>query len=144
MGSADASSSLLSKVLRLGESHFDAFALIRRNLPSEIRQSVAASCSLARALNNAAVKTVRLSATDGPVLDHELATVFPHATALRLHIQEDSGDEHDDSVLTALRLENWSAVTPGLLAGLEALTIFMSGYSMEDELNQELLDLLER
>jgi hypothetical protein len=139
-----AASSVLAELISLGHSNFDIFSLIRGLLGWQTRAAVAASCRLARAVSNAAVSTVQLSAYEQP-LPCDMADVFPHAKVLKLFLEEDENGDPCDSLSAALRLEDWSTASPRLLARLRALTIQVTRDSLMDgEFLAEMFDLISR
>jgi hypothetical protein len=117
--------SVMHELMRIGQAHFDIFARITGLLDAETRRAVAGSCRSARALANAAVSMVQLSASSPPP-ERDLAEVFPNATVLELTLTENEEGEPCDSFSAAQRLQHWTAATPRLLSQLTTLSLYLN------------------
>jgi hypothetical protein len=141
--------SVLHLLIHHGQSHFDVFASINDLLEVETRRAVAGSCRSARALTNAAVRTVHLSEAAPPPLQRDLAEVFPSATVLDVDLQDNGGEEPCDSSSAAQMLRDWGTSTPRLLSQLSSISLRFSLVAMMDTtpaigFHSEVMDLLGR
>jgi hypothetical protein len=135
--------SVLQLLLRVGELHFDVFALVRECLKSDVKKAVASSCRLASQLCRAAVSAVELSTSHQP-LRCELADKFPAAVMLHVDLCEDAEGEPCGSAAAALRLEHWASITPRLLVRLKSLQVDINTSNFDNDLNAELVDFVTK